>query len=72
MGWMHSVHLALEHLYKSPYKLKLMEDDTPQNLYSKSLDFDNNSNQFIRLAFTILQDYCYMQIEAAEAFISED
>lgn len=69
---MHSVHLALEQIFKSPYKLKLLEDDTPQSLYSKALDFDNNSNQFIRLAFTILQDYCFMQIEAAEVFISED
>lgn len=69
---MYSVHLALEQLFKSPPKLNWMEDDTPQSLYSKALDFNNNSNQFIRLAFTILQDYCFMQIESAEAFISED
>lgn len=69
---MYSVHLALEQLFKSPPKLNWMEDDTPQSLYSKALDFNNNSNQFIRLAFTILQDYCFMQIESAEAFSSED
>ena len=69
---MHSVHLSLEQLFKSPPKLSWMEDDTPQILYFKACDFDKNSSQFIRLAFTILQDYCSLKIEDAEEFSSED